>query len=142
MIVFCIGSPEIFSRVVFWSVVLKNQRLFAFHVHSFNHIKGFWTIVEQCCATLPLYRESPVLSPFPNPPPPNTISTLSDSFLTTLQEHRPELADTADGVDLNKETGLPSSSSSDSSSSSSSSDEGSDCGESESSDDCHRRKKR
>ena len=70
---------------------------------------------------------------------------LIDAFTHTCihtKEHKPNLADIADGVDLTKETGLPSSSSSDSSSSSSSSDEGSDAGESESSDDTHRRKKR
>ena len=52
-------SPEILSRAVFWSIVMKDQRHFTFFVHSFNHIKGFWTKIEQCCTTLPLYRETP-----------------------------------------------------------------------------------
>ena len=35
-----IGFPEILSRAVFWSIVVKDQRLFTFFVHSFNHIRG------------------------------------------------------------------------------------------------------
>ena len=31
----------------FWSIVVKDQRLFTFFVYFFNHIKGFWTKVEQ-----------------------------------------------------------------------------------------------
>ena len=51
--------PEILNRAVFWSILIKDQRHFAFFVHSFNHIKGFETKVEWCCTTLPLYRETP-----------------------------------------------------------------------------------
>ena len=40
---------------------MKDQRLFTVFVHSFNHIKCFWTKVERCCATLPLCREPPTI---------------------------------------------------------------------------------
>ena len=53
-------SPEILSRAVFWSILMKDQRHFTFFVHSFNHIKGFQTKVEWCCTTLPLCTETPV----------------------------------------------------------------------------------
>ena len=52
-------SPEILSRVVFWSILMKDQRQFTFFVHLFNHIKAFQTEVEWCCTTLPLYTETP-----------------------------------------------------------------------------------
>ena len=45
--------------MVFWSIVEKDQRLFTFFVHSFNHIKSFWTKVERCCTTLLVCRETP-----------------------------------------------------------------------------------
>ena len=54
-------SPETLSRAVFWSILMKDQRHFTFFVHSFNHIKCFQTKVEWCCATLSLYRETPVV---------------------------------------------------------------------------------
>ena len=54
-----IGFPEILSRAVFWSIVVKDQSLFTFFLPSFNHNKGFWTEAEQCCVTLLLCRETP-----------------------------------------------------------------------------------
>lgn len=68
---------------------------------------------------------------------------LSKKWYKGLREHKPELADLADNIDLSKDSGLPSSSSSDFSSSSSSSSEGEGTHtDTESSDDGHRTKKR
>ena len=49
----CVGFPRNFQ-----SIVVKDQRLFTFFVHCFNHIKSFWTKVERCCATLLLCKET------------------------------------------------------------------------------------
>ena len=55
-------SPEILSRAVFRSILMKDQRNFTFFVHLFNHIKGFQTKVEWCCTTLPLCTETPEIA--------------------------------------------------------------------------------
>ena len=55
-----IRFPQKFlCKVIFLSIVYDISK--AFYV-PINHIKGFWTKVEQYCATLPLCRETPVIT--------------------------------------------------------------------------------
>ena len=55
--IICVGCPRnIWVEWCFVHCVCETSKAF---VHSINHVKGFWTKVERCCATLPLYRETP-----------------------------------------------------------------------------------